>query len=71
MLTSADDEVESIQLNQGDSDVAELHNHVEDKQIVTVTLANHTAAIGSGLTGARHRTVTVLPTVAYNITGSR
>ena len=65
MLTVSDDIVESVKLEESDSDVAELDYHVEDEQIVSVSLTNHTTSLSCSLSHTGQASISVLTPVSY------
>ena len=65
LLTVSDDIVESVKLEESDSDVAELDYHVEDEQIVSVSLTNHTTSLSCSLSHTGQASISVLTSVSY------
>ena len=65
LLTVSDDIVESVELEESNSDVAELDYHVEDEQIVSVSLTNHTTSLSCSLSHTGQASISVLTSVSY------
>lgn len=50
LLTISDNIVESEDLEDSVTNVEQLHHHVENEEVVTITLSYHAALLSSGLT---------------------